>query len=166
MNIRIRKASESDYKELQKLIEGITDLHINKYPMIYSKPKSKINNKESIKTIINDKLIFLCLAEVDGRIVGYIQASVRKVTKEPILVPREYIKLDSIFIQKPFRKIGIGKKLLQGLFSWSKKQRISSIELNVYDKSKEAIKMYEKYGFKIERYHMRKEIKRPTRASS
>ena len=66
----------------------------------------------------------------------------------PFHKKRKYLVLDNIVIDEKYQKNGYGQKLLDYLLEYSKENKYSDILLNVYCFNENAIKLYEKYGFK------------------
>jgi ribosomal protein S18 acetylase RimI-like enzyme len=54
----------------------------------------------------------------------------------------------SISVLKPYRNLGIGKKLIDLLISFGKTLNFKYIFLGVFANNKIAIKLYKKFGFK------------------
>ena len=69
--------------------------------------------------------------------VGYLKA---RVTKDEI-------EIISIIIDKKFRKVGIGKNLLNKLLNIALKKKINNIFLEVSVKNQIAISLYKKFNF-------------------
>ena len=80
--------------------------------------------------------------------VGYLKARVIK----------DEIEIISILIDKKFRKIGIGKSLLNKLLSIALKKKIKNIFLEVSVENQIAINLYKKFNFikvgKRENYYL------------
>tara|TARA_B100002052_G_scaffold250482_1_gene238158 strand:- start:222 stop:662 length:441 start_codon:yes stop_codon:yes gene_type:complete len=80
--------------------------------------------------------------------LGYLKA---RVTKDEI-------EIISILIDKKFRKIGIGKSLLNKLLSIALKKKIKNIFLEVSVENQKAINLYKKFNFikvgKRENYYL------------
>ena len=58
------------------------------------------------------------------------------------------IHITNIVVKKAFRGFGIGSKILESIINLSKTYNLDSITLEVNTKNINAIKLYEKYGFK------------------
>ena len=69
--------------------------------------------------------------------VGYIKAR----------VTRDEIEIISIIIDKKFRKLGIGKSLLNQLLNIALKKKINNIFLEVSVENQIAISLYKKFNF-------------------
>lgn len=80
----------------------------------------------------------LYIFEKDEKIVGYILWLERK----------DYFRLYSLAVDSSFQGLGIASKLLEYSFEKLKNKNFS---LEVKTKNIKAIKLYEKYGFKIKK---------------
>ena len=78
------------------------------------------------------------IAKLDDEIVGF--AGFLKICDEANIM--------NIVTKVDKRLLGIGSKLMQALIDEAKKQNLTSITLEVNDKNFQAIKLYEKFGFK------------------
>ena len=78
------------------------------------------------------------IATLDDKIVGF--AGFLKICDE--------VNIMNIVTKVDKRHLGIGSKLMQALIDEAKKQNLTSITLEVNDKNFQAIKLYEKFGFK------------------
>ena len=58
------------------------------------------------------------------------------------------IHITNIVVKKSFRRFGIGSKILESIINLSKTYNLDSITLEVNINNINAIKLYEKYGFK------------------
>ena len=107
--------------------------------------EKKWAKKEFYSFISNQDNIFILS---DPKPVGYLMA---KVTTDEI-------EIISILIDKKFRKIGIGKSLLNKLLSIALKKKIKNIFLEVSVENQIAINLYKKFNFikvgKRENYYL------------
>lgn len=95
-------------------------------------------SKQSIRYhILKNRLYKI---EIDNTIAGYILWLERK----------SYFRLYSLAISSIFQNMGLAKKLLEYSFiKLSKKNKIYSLEVKISNKN--AIKLYERYDFKIKK---------------
>ncbi|WP_410768952.1 GNAT family N-acetyltransferase [Fontibacillus sp. BL9] len=63
-------------------------------------------------------------------------------------------EIDSIFIQEPYRKQGIGDKLMQVSLDWFQAHDIEDISISVMFGNDSVFPFYEKYGFYPRTYHL------------
>lgn len=81
------------------------------------------------------------VAEVDARIVGACGATSEK------LLRYAHRPECGIAIAKSYWKLGIGRKMMEALLSWARKQRLSKLVLRVFADNRPAIRLYRSLGF-------------------
>ena len=96
--------------------------------------EKKWTKKDFITFISNQENIFI-LSHPEP--VGYLKAR----------VTRDEIEIISLLIDKKFRKIGIGKSLLNKLLNIALKKKIQNIILEVSVENLIAINLYKKFNF-------------------
>ncbi len=62
-------------------------------------------------------------------------------------IPADELLLDAIAVQEKYRGQGIGSKLLEELFKWSKTKGYKAVHLEVVDENPKAKSLYERLGF-------------------
>jgi len=123
--IEIRVMEDKDLKQVAE-IEKQT----------FSCPWSYSGFQDSIK---REDRIYLVAAE-EERIIGYCG----------LWIIFDEGEITKVAIDKSFRNRGIGRQLLETLFTFSKKTKVTSFTLEVRASNKPAIHLYEKLGFKSE----------------
>ena len=115
------------------------------YSNVEDDNEKKWGKKDFYTFISNQNNIFILS---HPKPVGYLKA--RVTTDE--------IEIISILIDKKFRKIGIGKSLLNKLLSIALKKKIKNIFLEVSVENQKAINLYKKFNFikvgKRENYYL------------
>ena len=99
--------------------------------------------KEFIRNILEDNDQDWFVAEYDRQVVG--QCSVGLIRKTERYRHRAEV---TFVILKKYCGMGIGGKLMQQCINWCKDRNVTQIELNVVADNKQAINMYESFGFK------------------
>ncbi|MEK6897851.1 MAG: GNAT family N-acetyltransferase [Nanoarchaeota archaeon] len=146
MKIRIAKKEDFEqYLELnRKSLREYSKISLQKIP---------INNKKIKKEfdfIFKNQRRFMLVSEENRIITGYLIW---------ILLTDTFQKtgyVDDLFIKKEFRKKGIAKELIKKFIKVAKNKGVKKFRLNVNVKNKKAIKLYNKFGFKITHYEMQK----------
>jgi ribosomal-protein-alanine N-acetyltransferase len=77
------------------------------------------------------------IAENNGTIAGF--AAVQSII--------EVCELESITVDSPFRRSGIGNELLASVIEWARKHTASRVQLEVRSGNTAAIALYERSGF-------------------
>ncbi|MFX4231540.1 GNAT family N-acetyltransferase [Aliarcobacter butzleri] len=114
--------------------ENLKDLYDLEKKVFQNDPFALTKNAFRYHILKNNLYIF----EKDEKIVGYILWLERK----------NYFRLYSLAIDINFQGLGIASKLLEYSFE---KLRNKNFSLEVKTKNIKAIKLYEKYGFKIKK---------------
>lgn len=106
--------------------------------------------KESIayyKKLSSSKKHLVVVCEEKGKIVGYLvgllesDASQYKNTKI-------VASLEHMFVEKQYRRRGIGKKLFDFFREWAKDNKAEQVKVGVLCNNEETIKFYKELGFK------------------
>lgn len=116
----------------------------------YSSKNWKSSRENELRKAILDKNGYLLVAKINNKIVGYSYGF--------YLPQQEIVVLEELFVDKNFRKMGIGRDLVNKSVSWGKGYS-SCIKVEVYPWNTEAIKFYEKIGFNLESYEYELKIK-------
>lgn len=127
----IRKATLLDLKHIISLEEEWK----NEYPCWGKGGFLKEFEKENSATFI---------ALIDDAVVGFIN----------IWFFVDLVEVNSLIVSKKFLRKGIASKLINHVFLFSKERGIKRIILEVNEKNKPAISLYEKLGFSV--YNIRK----------
>jgi ribosomal protein S18 acetylase RimI-like enzyme len=140
-DITIRNATLSDLDVLlafeQELIkaERPFDKTILRDPVCYY----------DLKGMILDKDVAVVVAEINNTMVSCGAAVIKQARS--YLDHREYANFGFMYTLPAFRGMGINKKILDSLRTWSKSKGYKEMRLTVYSDNIPAIKAYEKAGF-------------------
>ncbi len=138
MKIKIRKAKKSDSKEIIRLI-----IELARFEKL--KPPSPAAQKNLIRDAFSSKPPFEIFLAFDGdTAVGY---AFYFYTYSTFLAKRT-LYLEDIYINDKYRGSGIGKKLMEKLFSTAKAKKCGRMEWIVLDWNKNAINFYDRLGAK------------------
>ena len=152
----IREANINDYENIKKLVLQIQEIHLNKRPDIFNNEDSFPYN--DYKMSLTAKNSFNYVYEENNIIKGYIMFTTKEVGLIPFMNNRTILFIDDIVVDKNYHNAGIGTKLFTFIEEKAKLLNINSIELNVWNLNEEAIKFYEKMGFKAQRMQMEKRV--------
>ena len=158
MDFTIRPATEDDYAELGQVFAVGDGLHSEALPHVFQKPDGPARSKRYISAVISDQNTALFVAEIDGHIIGLVQAYIQQTRDIPILTPRRYATIDNIAVQKEFRRFGVGQALVKKAEQWAVSKNVSQIELTVWEFNTEASAFYDKLGYTTSRRTMCKSL--------
>lgn len=152
----IREAIGSDYEALCHLFDQADEFHRKRMPQFFRKPEGECRDSDYVENLMADANAGLFVAQLKERLVGLICCFMRETPDIPILVPRKYIYIENLVVDKNHRRKGIGKALLEQAHSWAIENEINEIELNVWQFNDDAIRLYEKMGYKTTMLRMNK----------
>ena len=158
MEISVRKATADDYNSLCELFDEIDALHRDNLPHMFQKPGGAAREQDYYSGLITDENVALLVAEVGGKLVGFVHAIVKDTPAFPVFVPRRYTIVDGIVVKSGFQNHGIGRKLMDKMQEWATAKGAISIELNVYEFNEPGISFYERLGYQTFSRKMGKEI--------
>ena len=142
--MKIRKVNIEDYLEVINLY---TQLHDAEKEFDDNLVEELIIDEEQEKRIKKKmksrKEIFL-VAELENKVVGLIDGFII----DDIFFKEKIAYLDHICVDKKFRNNEIGTKLIKEFQKQSQKKGAKFVKLNAFKKNTNAIKLYEKLGFK------------------
>jgi len=145
MNIKIRKAKQSDTESILTLWAEMMDFHAN-YDKHYSRTESsKKGFRKFVSENISSKKSLVLVASYNKNIVAYTIAS---IVKYPIVLQKkQFGAVYELTVQTEFRRNGIGKQLFAETQKWFKKRGVNRIELSVLRKNPISSKFWKKMGF-------------------
>lgn len=141
MDAVVRKAELKDTKDANNLLtllirdEKQYDPSINENCVISRFYEDMISNDSNI----------LLVAEIDNKIIGYLYGY---IVDNGNTYLDKVSKLDALYIIKEYRKNKIATKLINEFKSWSLKNCVKYIELQVLNDNTSAVNLYKKEGFR------------------
>ena len=142
--MEIRKAKKEDVKDIQKLRYLLAkyekDLGLN--IVIPEWAYTDVGEKD-FNYFLNEQYIFVAIE--DNKIVGFITG---EIFKKKAWYNVQLGEINNIFVLEEYRQKGIGKKLVKTMIDTFKQEGITNIDLYTFGNNIDAIKFYEKIGFK------------------
>ena len=143
MDIQIRTAKVEDYNAVEAIMKQVHKLHVGWRPDVY-KQQETILPLDEFKQAIQEQAFFV--AEGEGKVVGILGLMYRHV-ETPVHVTKDIIFIDSMAVDEPYRKKGVGHAFFDFLKELKKEKGYDAIELQVNARNKVAYDMYRSYGF-------------------
>ncbi len=143
MNIITRVATLED---LPILLEFEQQLIAVERPMDISLEQERKISYYDIGEFITSKLAEVFVAVKGAEIVGSGYGLIKE--NKPYFSERKFGHVGFMFVKPEFRGQGVSKLVLGAIFNWFKKHQIRETRLQVYPNNPQAIKAYQKVGFK------------------
>ncbi len=146
-NFKIRKATVKDLKDIQRLNFELFKREYKQYDKslnmkwTYGKVGEKYFRKK-----ITKKDSFAEVVEKEGKVIGYMCGGIQ----ERIFYRKKakYAEAENMFIEKKFRRKGLGAALIKDFIRWCKKNKVNYISTTAAAQNKLGLKFYRRYGFK------------------
>lgn len=145
MEIIIEIPKIEDFKKVNKLAKQVHELHVNWRPDLFFSVDEVIS-KECFEEMIQVKEIFV--AKIQDEIVGYMTFNIKE-KNNPSMRYRKQLQIEAICVDEKNREKGIATELLKYAKKFGKENNCTDIYLAVNEENENAIKVYEKFGFKV-----------------
>jgi ribosomal protein S18 acetylase RimI-like enzyme len=155
----IRKATAEDYHALCELFDEVDALHRGILPRLFRKPDGPVREHDYYRELIADENVGFFVAEVGGKLAGFVHSVIRDAPAIPILVSRRYAIVDSIGVASELQNQGIGRRLMDTVHEWAIAQGATAVELSVYEFNRTAIAFYRRLGYETLSRRMSRELK-------
>ena len=153
MDIQIKRTK--DHGVIAKLNESVQTLHYRLYPREFKKfDLSSATNFFKKILISNDSYAFI--AEVDTEPVGYILCILKTRKENEFQYEKKTLCIDQISLNDEFRKLGIGRNLMNEAFELAKELRVTEIQLDHWVNNEDAGRFFKQMGFEHYKYKMKK----------
>jgi GNAT superfamily N-acetyltransferase len=140
-NLTYRLALE---KDLPAIVEMLADDHLGSTREIYSDPLPESYIK-AFENIQQDKNQELTVAEINGEIVGTFQLSyIYGLSLQGAL----RMQVEAVRVSSKYRGKGLGTKFFEYIIKRAKEKGCKMIQLSSNKQRPDAIRFYEKLGFK------------------
>ena len=134
-----------DFNKVNELAKQVHELHVNWRPDLFLSVDEVIS-KEYFEEMIQAKEIFV--AKIENEIVGYITINIKE-KNNPSMRYRKQLQIEAICVDEENRGKGIGTELLKYVKKFGKENNCTDLYLTVNKENENAIKAYEKFGFKV-----------------
>jgi ribosomal protein S18 acetylase RimI-like enzyme len=127
--MKIRKATANDIESIKLLWKEMMEFHFKHDSYFELNPVALDKYHEYLKdNLRNDKKVIFVALDHD-KAVGYVTASIEEYP--PIYLFDKYLMIGEISVSEKLRRNGTGKRLLNEVLSYAKKQNITRIECQV-----------------------------------
>ena len=145
MNIEIEVPEIKDFKRVNELAKQVHKLHVNWNPDLFLNVE-EVLKKDYFENLIQNKEILI--AKVNNEILGYVIFSIKEKENHSMRY-RKQLNIEAICVDENSRGNGIGTRLLEHIKNTGKEQGCTDMYLTVNQENRNAINVYEKFGFKV-----------------
>ena len=145
MDVLIEIPKITDFKRVNELAKQVHELHVNWNPDLFLSVE-EVLSKDYFENLIQNKEIYI--AKSHDKIVGYAIFIIQE-KNNPGMRYRKQLSIEAICVAEKYRGNGIGTLLLEHIKNVGKEQECTDMYLTVNQENENAIKLYEKFGFKV-----------------
>ena len=146
-NFKIRKATIRDLEDILRLnFELIKKEHREYDKSLNLKWTYSPGGKKYFRNRIIKKNGFVEVAEKEYKIIGYFCSGIQE--RMFYRKKAKYAEIENMFIEKKYRRKGLGAALVKDFIDWCKKNKVDYISVLVSAKNELGLKFYRRAGFK------------------
>lgn len=147
--ILVRYADNSDIQTISEMLKELCDYHVALLPDIFVTAEDMfgVSYVEKLLLDINRAVI---IAEVDGVRAGFAVFNVENRPKALNALPSKAIKITDIFVSDKYRKMGVGRALIDHIERLSDSLEVDSVKLNCWYANQGAYDFYRSLGYDVE----------------
>ena len=131
--------------EINNLAKQVHKLHVNRNSDMFLDVEQVIPI-ERLEKLLETESIYI--ARLENKIVGYIIIDIKE-KDNGFMRYRKILSIDTLCIDEKFRRQGIGTKMLEFAKRLGKEKNCTDMHLTVNPNNKNAIKVYENFGMKV-----------------
>jgi ribosomal protein S18 acetylase RimI-like enzyme len=150
-NTLIRKATSSDFADIQALYKQIDEQHHNALPNLFKSSNDVERPLSYFENILDNENSLFLVAVIKEKIIGFIQNEISE-TDHPLIKSYRYGHISDLVIDSELKRKGIGKLLLKESHKWFQEKEITEVNLTVFDFNEEAIEFYRNLGY-VNKHH-------------
>lgn len=147
MVIKIEKAKEQHYIEVNRLVRQGHDDHVKGDNTVFRKVESVMPEEYYLELLEQDQSAVL-IAREENKIIGFAVISIETSPVFPSLVQRRFAYIHDFGVDQSEKRKGIGSLLFEACLKWAKEMNVDEVELNVWEFNEEAIAFYRKHSMK------------------
>jgi ribosomal protein S18 acetylase RimI-like enzyme len=88
------------------------------------------------------------VAELDGRVVGFVNIECASHPDAPVFRPREFAHIENAVVCEALRGKGIGHRLFDAVVAWAKERGLQHVQVSVWHENEGAREFYLSQGFR------------------
>ena len=142
----VRFARKEDYEAINALRAPVCALHSNGYPALF-KPVFAKDHQERVLKMMEDPEQDVLVAEENGQLLGFTMVEYIKREETNSIYAVHEAHIVEIGVDETSQGKGIGTALIQAVKDAAKVRGCRSVQLDVWEFNKSALRFYEKLGF-------------------
>lgn len=146
----IKDAALNDYIGIRKLFYQLCNYHQNLRAEKYKKVDTEYFSEDLCKSIFDNPIYKIIVAQIDTEIVGYIIGRELQINND-LHNEQKTFHIEQIGTDEQYKNHGIGKEMFKYLKNYLNDKDFECIQLHVDDRNDAAKHMYFSLGFETEK---------------
>jgi ribosomal protein S18 acetylase RimI-like enzyme len=142
----LREATASDYEAICDLQHDSDVYHTHHLPTVWQVPDEPHDTREDFASVLANDNCLVLVAEHEGEVVGYIDASVQRPTR-PDEAGQPWCSINNVVVKCGRRRQGIGSMLLRAAEAWACEKGLAQVRLEVFEFNARARVLYKRLGY-------------------
>lgn len=144
----IRKVTVDDLDDLRRIAMQTFDEAFRKdnKPEHMDAYLSTSFTEDKVRSELENEHSYFYFIYSGGTLSGYLKLNTDDAQTEDM--GSDYLEIERIYILNTYQKLGLGGQLYQFAVDFASDRGMNKIWLGVWEKNKNAIEFYERYGFK------------------
>ncbi|MCK9519617.1 MAG: GNAT family N-acetyltransferase [Dehalococcoidia bacterium] len=143
---RIRPVEERDVPALYLAWQELRQYNAQQDGRIRPTPVSDVEFAAAVRELRARRMSASLVAEHEGEIAGFITATIEQ--NQPDRLPERHATVGYLYVAPGYRRQGLGRQLVQGIFAWARDQEgVSHVEMPVLANDVSAEPFWRSLGF-------------------
>jgi GNAT superfamily N-acetyltransferase len=160
----IREANPSDFDALCPLYWAFHEHHADQLPdRVRSTGPFERYDRASLHAalipVLESSEAIVFVADRASRLVGFAEARLWRDDPHPARVRHYYAHLAALFVMPPYRRQGIGARLIDEVEAWAAEYGATELRLDVWEYEEGPLSFYERGGYRPLSHTLVKPIK-------
>jgi len=154
--MKIRRATPSDVQAIVDMWRKLIQYHALKSKYFEPVPDAEVKFEKYLRGLMGKKGASVFVAQDYDKLVGCLVARVSE--DPPVCKIRRKGVITDVFVERGYRKRGIGGKLVKRALEWFREQNLQFAELSVYVKNISGKIFWKRMGFEDHMTIMRRKL--------
>ena len=156
MTVHIRRATPRDIKGILPVWGQLAEYHSGLDAAFTPSEHWSREYAAYLRTLMSRDDAIAVVASNDEEIVGY---AVGRITTLPAFFATRYRGyIHDVYVMEPYRRRGVGRRLVAEILTWLRQHGVSMVELTVAARN-EAIPFWESLGFRTYMHQMKLKLR-------
>lgn len=153
--IEIAVGTEADLDAVCLVAEELLEIHAKNAPTAFA-PHGLERDREYWRNTLLALDGSVLLAKDGGKLLGFIVLRFVPAPSVSFLFPQKIARINTIVVTEQARGQGVGQQLLDAAYAWAKELGAVEMKLEVFAFNQAAIALYQRNGFNVQSWLMRK----------